>query len=94
MKMVVFSVRDAAVGAFLPPLFARSKGEALRMFAAAVQEPSHQFSKSKKDYALFHLGDWDDASGFLSSLAQPVQLISALELDAPEGAAKLDNFMQ
>lgn len=85
MKMMSFAVRDTAVGAFLPPLFARSKGEALRMFASAVADTSHQFHKFKKDYALFVIGQWDDASGMFEPMT-PVQVITALELDSPDVA--------
>jgi hypothetical protein len=77
MKLSAFSVFDAAVGAFLPPFFMRSHLEAVRSFGEAVGNQEHQFAKHPKDYTLFHLGEFDDASGFLSPETAPKPIISA-----------------
>lgn len=80
MIMQAFSVHDIAVGAFLPVFFARSKGEAIRSFAAAVNDAGHQFAKSKGDYNLFFLGGFDDNSGMLiPSELGPERVIGAIE---------------
>lgn len=83
MILPAFSVRDAAVGAFLPPFFCRSKGEAIRSFAEAVANPEHQFSKHAGDYALFYVGSFDDHSGVLDIPSGPERIIGALEVLPP-----------
>lgn len=80
MKLDVYAVRDAAVGAFMQPFFARSKGEAIRSFTLAVQDEKHDFYRNPADFALFKLGMWDDTSGELEYSPEfPEKVISALE---------------
>lgn len=80
MIMMAFSVHDNAVGAFLPVFFARSKGEAIRSFTAAVAQKDHQFAASKGDYTLFFVGGFDDNSGGLwQAETGPERVLSALE---------------
>ncbi|AXH73253.1 MAG: nonstructural protein [Microviridae sp.] len=75
----VFSVYDKAVSAFLPPFQCRSKGEAIRSFTEAVNDPNKSFGKYATDYSLMGLGTWDDNSGmFLSH--DPVRVIGANEV--------------
>lgn len=84
MKMFLFSVHDSAVGAFLPVFFARSKGEAIRSFSQALDDPKHQFAQSRGDYALFQLGTFDDQNGEVSQAqGEPLRVISALEVGVP-----------
>lgn len=79
MIMQVFTVHDSAVGAFLPPMFMRSQGEAVRAFVAAVNSPDHQFAKHYLDYTLMFLGQWDDASGKFETLDNPKRVLGAVE---------------
>lgn len=80
MKVNVYSVYDGAVGAYLPPFFSRSKGEAIRSFTDAVVEPNGPFNKHKADFALLQLGTFDDQTGELSYMANgPQKIITALE---------------
>lgn len=80
MKLMVFSVRDAAVGAFMQPFFARSKGEAIRSFMMAAQDEKHDFFRNGSDYVLFQLGFFDDVSGELEYSPEfPEKILSALE---------------
>lgn len=87
MLLKVFSVFDAKVGAYLPPMFFRSKGEALRAFASAVNKEGHDFNTYAPDYTLFELGDFhDDSANFLlhnspKSLGVAVEFISPVNVD-------------
>lgn len=67
MVLQIFSVFDSKVGAYLPPIFMRSRGEALRMFEAAVRDGNHDFAKFSSDYTLFHLGSFDDSTGLVET---------------------------
>ncbi|AXH76472.1 MAG: nonstructural protein [Microviridae sp.] len=78
MKLSMFSVYDKAVQAWLPPFFARAKGEALRNFSAACNDKEHLFFKHIGDYYLAFLGEWDDSTGLFDAI-EPVRLVSAQE---------------
>lgn len=62
MILKVFAVYDKAVLAFLRPFQARTHGEALRMFLQSVRE-NPDFHKNYKDYDLFFLSEFNDATG-------------------------------
>lgn len=78
MKLHVYSVYDKAVRGFLPPMFFRAEGEALRAFNTAVNSADHQFNRFSTDYVLFRLGEFDDASGLFGT-GEPIRVISAAE---------------
>jgi len=80
MKMLFFSVFDAAVHAYLPPFSSRTKMEAIRSFKDAVQDTNHQFFKHYTDYSMFLVGEFDDADGLFKSPVAPERIISATEL--------------
>lgn len=78
MKLLVCSVYDKAVGAYLKPFFARSEGEARRSFADACNDPQMDFNKYSSDYLLVKMGEFDDNSGLFVTV-DPVRLVSASE---------------
>lgn len=82
MKLLVFSVFDAAVNAFMPPFYMRTKGEAIRAFTEASNDASKPFKANKTDYALFLLGVWDDATGLTECPMVAERVIGAHELEA------------
>lgn len=79
MLFTVFSIYDSAVQSWLPPIFARNKGEMLRNFADAVGDSKSQLAKHPSDYALFELGTFDDSKCEFSLLIAPVRLCVALD---------------
>lgn len=83
MRIQVFAVRDLVVGAFLPPFFCRSHGEALRSFGDACNTADHQFAKHSSDFVLFHLGEFDDNSGIFAAI-EPARVVSGLEVLGPD----------
>lgn len=78
MKLQIFSVYDRAVGAFMNPFYARSKGEALRSFSEAVNDEKHNFHRNAADYSLLYLGEFDDNAGVFDC-DDPTRVISAME---------------
>lgn len=62
MKLQVFSVRDNAVGLFMPPIFMRSEAEAVRALRIAMRG-DHSFAQSPEDYTLYALGGFDEETG-------------------------------
>lgn len=82
MIMKIYAVRDSAVEAFLQPFFSPSDGAAIRSLTDAVNDKEHQFFKNAKDYALWRLGSFDDASGVLdhTETKRPEHLVDCREL--------------
>lgn len=78
MKLLCFSVLDKAVGAYLPPFYSRSKGEAIRSFNDAAWDDKHQFAKHAADYILYECGSFDDHTGIFACI-EPARVISAQE---------------
>lgn len=66
MILHLYSVFDSAVQAYLPPFCERSDAAAVRAFRRACLDPNHAFAVSGKDYSLYYLGDFDDATGSLT----------------------------
>lgn len=81
MKVVlkIYSVYDSATMAYLQPFYCRSHGEAIRSFTDAANTAEHNFHKHADDYILFHLGDFNDATGELIPLAERKSLGLASE---------------
>lgn len=63
----MFAILDKAVGAFMQPFYARAKGEALRTFTDAVNDPQSPFYKHPADFELYVVGSFDPGNGMLSS---------------------------
>lgn len=81
MRMEIFTVYDTAAGAYLPPMFLRSKGEAVRSFTDAVNASDHQFHRHASDYVLYHLGHWqDDTAAFVEEPHAPVRMLTGLDV--------------
>lgn len=79
MKLEIFSVFDKAVQAYVQPFYARSKGEALRMFTEAVNDEKNNLHKHAGDYSLYYLGQWDDGGAGFAPV-DPVRILTALEV--------------
>lgn len=83
MKLEVYAVHDAAVGAFVQPLFFRSRGEAVRSFQDAVTDGKMQFAAHPKDYSFWFIGIFDDQTGrFEPDLLQD-RVCGALDFQLP-----------
>jgi len=87
----IMSIYDSKVDAFLPPFYAQTKGQALRMFQDAVNQDGHTFNKHAADYTLFHIGSFDDETGWVEALmafdnyGTGLQLQQALTRDINNG---------
>nr|WAE43897.1 MAG: nonstructural protein [Microviridae sp.] len=86
MKLFIYSVYDSKVEAYLPPLFMKSKGEFLRSFAEAANDPKCNIGKYPADFTAFELGSFDDSNARVLSLPAPVSLGVAIEFKRPEGS--------
>lgn len=75
----VFSIYDSAVSTWRPPIYARSKGEILRSFTDAANNPQTDFAKHPGDYTLFDIGTWDDDKCLFALHKTPISLGKAVE---------------
>ena len=74
----IYAVRDAKTEAFSQPFFFLKPGLALRSFGDEVANRDSNLAKHPEDFALFHLGYYDDETGAVTSLAQPEQIALAI----------------
>lgn len=73
MKTIVCAVRDRAVDAFGQPFFVVAVGQAVRSFKDEVNNAGSAIGNHPDDYDLYHIGDYDDASGSIVGIS-PVML--------------------
>jgi hypothetical protein len=81
MELVMFSVYDKAVGAYMRPFFMQSDGQALRAFIDDCTAADSPVASHPEDYALFRVGRWYDSEGTLVP-EEPVCIGRAHELVA------------
>lgn len=79
MLLKVFTVYDSKVEAYVKPFFLRSRGEAIRTFTDAVNDPKCEFCLHPGDYTLFELGDFHQGSGSFALHSTPISLGVAVE---------------
>ena len=63
MQLVMYSVFDKAVGAYMRPFFLQSDGQAVRFFMDEINAPDSAVGRHPEDYSLFRLGVFNDADG-------------------------------
>lgn len=78
MKLMMFSLFDAAAEAYMQPFFAQTRGQAIRSFGDLVNEVGSHVNKHPDDYTLFVVGVFDQQSGEVVHQT-PVSLGNALE---------------
>lgn len=66
MKLNIYAIKDAQISAFSQPFYSHTHGSALRAFTDHVNDPQSAPNKHPEDYALFHLGAFNDETGELS----------------------------
>lgn len=90
MLLKVFCIYDSKAEAYLQPFFMMARGEAVRAFQTAVNDPQTNFCKHPSDYTLFEIGTFDQSSGNVAPYEAKVSLGLALEFkDKPADPAPL-----
>lgn len=83
----ICAVFDSAAEVFsTPPIFAPAVGHAVRAFTDEVRRKAddNPLSKHPQDFVLFELGEYDEATGELTSLDKPRQLIRGVDITIPK----------
>lgn len=68
METLCFSVYDAKAQVFSNPMYARTRGEAVRSFIDAVNAENHEFRRHAEDYTLFLVGSFDVVTGCFTAM--------------------------
>jgi hypothetical protein len=64
MRYLLVAVKDNAVEAFQPVASVRARGEAIRSFQDAINNPQNiQLNSHPEDFDLYYIGDFDDQTG-------------------------------
>lgn len=78
MKYELFSIYDAALGAYGRPMFLQARGQAIRGFSDEVNRVADDNSMNRHpaDFALYYLGTFDDAGG-VGQFCVPERVVTA-----------------
>lgn len=79
-SLVICAVRDSAVGAYMQPFTAQSRGAAVRAFVDAVNDGSTPMNKHPEDYELFEIGEFNEETGVVTPRAVPDSLARAADV--------------
>ena len=86
MTQLLFSVYDSAADLFLPTWHASNIEVALRRFRKTVNTPAegNPINEYPEDYTLFHVGEFNQETGEVISLATPHSLGVAVIFRTPD----------
>jgi len=79
MMFVICSVFDIQARSFSTPFTLLTTDTAIRDFARAVVDSKGMVDKFPADYQLFQVGAFDEDSGQVFTIPQPVQLAKGLD---------------
>ena len=63
MRYEVYAIYDNKAETYTIPFFIQNQPMAIRSFKDLVNTEGNQFNKNADDYALYQLGEYEDASG-------------------------------
>lgn len=78
----IFALYDDKAKAFMPPFCMPEVGLAIRAFGDLVSDSKHPVGAHPGDYAIYHLGTFDEQSGVITALSVPSVLMNGLEMRA------------
>lgn len=79
MILDVFAIHDRQGGFYSNPFFLQSVGIARRTFAEMAADLNNQVGRYPEDFALYHLGTFDNVAGTFT-LTQPDFICTAMAL--------------
>jgi len=80
----MFAIYDSKAEMFSDPFFRRTKGEALRDFAATCNDDKSKVHHNPEDFTLFYIAQYDDNKGMFINQKTPVSLGLAVEYKKPD----------
>jgi len=79
MLIKIFSIFDDKAQVYSNPFFMPHTGMATRAFADLVNDGQSNVAKHPSDFKLYQIGEFDDCSGGLTAVPQPVFINAAIE---------------
>ena len=79
-RNLIFSVYDEKAETYSLPLTHSSVQVAIRSFTAAVKNPQSFIHQFPSDYALYHIGSFDEDTSEIKSFSQPRFIVRASEI--------------
>lgn len=64
--MKIYSIHDSKASFYDRPFFARTDGEAIRLFSDAINDEKTPISAHYADFTLFGLGEFDEQTGVIT----------------------------
>lgn len=80
MILQMMGCYDKKARAFLPPFYSAHVDVAVRVFAQCANDPTHQVCVYADDFALYHLGTFNDENAGMEVFPQPRHMADALQL--------------
>ena len=77
--MKIFSVHDSKAEAYLPPIFFKTAGEAIRAFETSCRDENTNLFRYPSDFTLVELGEFDEPSASIATHKIPKILCNAAE---------------
>lgn len=84
----VYAIYDTKLEAYFDPIFARTHGEAIRMFETAVVKEGSELNMHAEDYTLFFVGEWNDQGDLVNADAN-LSLGNALQIKAQHASRQM-----
>lgn len=79
MTHLFYAVYDSKVEKFMAPFMLRTKGEAIRGWKEAANDPKTMFCRHPGDFTLFELATYNEDTGTFENHKTPISLGTALE---------------
>lgn len=77
----IFSIYDKKAVAYNQPYFFPQTGQALRAFADLVNDNTSPLCRHPEDFALFHIGEYNDNTGVITPVTpNPIHIEEALNV--------------
>lgn len=76
----IFTVFDKKGLNYLPPVFQKNKGTAMRAISPLVNDPEHQFGKYDTDFELYYIGEYCESNGIILGSNKPEFVCNLSEL--------------
>lgn len=80
MKLKIFTIYDVKSETYLQPFYMKTKGEAIRGFYEALNDPQTTFAKYPADFTLFEIGEFDDLDCSIASHSVKIPHGNGLEI--------------
>lgn len=75
-RLVILSVYDVKVGAYMRPMFVPAVGAGVRAFTDEVNRTGSEMNNHPEDYCLYRLGEFDEADGGFHEMPHRPEMIA------------------